>query len=616
MSAANEESKLEDETAEYFALRHFENDEGASLTPENDNADAVSPRTWTSLKPDSPSDDLHQKIPSCAVVETPSPISVEVVSPCPSPHTSCKNFLTATVETDCWEEEETDDHYCAYTPPSSFCVTTPPVHENPQSPPASVKHGKSLKSETNIRGERSESCYGQINPSVPPAQKNPQQNTFRRRPSVMDYLVSQDATRYSLPVPEGINSASHRMAEGRALPGQERGPRLGRVGGGGMSNVFVGYQGDDKRPPEEWATQQPYSRLSDNAQGGHIDHGLEGPSYWPGHMQPWDHNQPHAPSSNVSVSMSAAQSDVHSEVYAEAFHPEHTHRLDSTAPSGYQLLAAKLSGDGGGQPITPIYRRFDALTHRLLLYMQDEIADLERQLVALEAKDTVKRSYSGGIIPASRRQDRWINGSLSDQKTEILGLIGYKLSQYNQVLASFCKVQDIPVPTWRDIHTYKTYLTTSNLIVDDETRFLDASNDLMVLASKSQSVHDFDAAGDGPTPMPRAVEDQQFPTMFKDNGSQPSTRAEQASSSSRPNDEMLVRLACAGVCIVFVPIMTFAVIPSFLGRMAVVLLVALGVGVVMEQSGVMLDAQRRKPDWILYLGLYFGAMAVVAGAVK
>ncbi|GAO17721.1 hypothetical protein UVI_02033230 [Ustilaginoidea virens] len=371
------------------------------------------------------------------------------------------------------------------------------------------------------------------------------------------------------------------MAEGRALPGQERGPRLGRVGGGGMSNVFVGYQGDDKRPPEEWATQQPYSRLSDNAQGGHIDHGLEGPSYWPGHMQPWDHNQPHAPSSNVSVSMSAAQSDVHSEVYAEAFHPEHTHRLDSTAPSGYQLLAAKLSGDGGGQPITPIYRRFDALTHRLLLYMQDEIADLERQLVALEAKDTVKRSYSGGIIPASRRQDRWINGSLSDQKTEILGLIGYKLSQYN-----------------------------------DETRFLDASNDLMVLASKSQSVHDFDAAGDGPTPMPRAVEDQQFPTMFKDNGSQPSTRAEQASSSSRPNDEMLVRLACAGVCIVFVPIMTFAVIPSFLGRMAVVLLVALGVGVVMEQSGVMLDAQRRKPDWILYLGLYFGAMAVVAGAVK
>jgi hypothetical protein len=125
-------------------------------------------------------------------------------------------------------------------------------------------------------------------------------------------------------------------------------------------------------------------------------------------------------------------SDLRTDQHPATFHPELSTTLESMAPSGYQLLAAKLSGDAGGPPLTPIYRRFDALNHRLLLYMQDEIADLERQLISLEANDTLKRSYAGGVVPASRRQDRWIGGSLEDQKTEVLGHIGYKLSQYSK----------------------------------------------------------------------------------------------------------------------------------------------------------------------------------------
>lgn len=96
--------------------------------------------------------------------------------------------------------------------------------------------------------------------------------------------------------------------------------------------------------------------------------------------------------------------------------------------SGYQLLAAKLVGGLGGPPVAPLYRRFEALHHRLLLYMQADIVELENELFSLDMRDTVERSY--GFIPASRRQERWANGGMAQQKTDVLGHIGYKLSQY------------------------------------------------------------------------------------------------------------------------------------------------------------------------------------------
>lgn len=185
----------------------------------------------------------------------------------------------------------------------------------------------------------------------------------------------------------------------------------------------------------------------------------------------------------------------------------------------------------------------------------------------------------------------------------------------DQVLASFRKVQDIPVPTWRDIHLYKTYLTTSNLIVDDETRFLDAENDLVSLSGPMQSADDLNTVDDGPTPMPKATEEQQqFPPFFKDNGMS-STRAEQA-TPQRQGDTVLVRLALSCMCVVFVPVITFAVVPNFIARMAIVVFVALSVGVMIEQSGLLPETERHKLAWILYSGLYCGAMAVVAGTVK
>ncbi|KID88361.1 hypothetical protein MGU_04771 [Metarhizium guizhouense ARSEF 977] len=534
--------------------------------------------------------------------------SLEIISPRPSPHAPSSTVMPATVE-DCFDEDDPGAQLdAADTPPSSFCVTTPPINETPLSPSELDKDVESDEPEMNMQEDKDEQPPCQVGSPDISAPQSTNHIPPQRRPSVMDYLVSQDSAKNSTCTSEASGPSSHRIANGYTWSDHGQAGHQPRPNG--QPFVSSSHHGDDRKSQLSWNGQQSSFRLADNPLSIHSDYGSEVP-YRGGYAQPYDRGGSSAPRSNASV----AQSDVHPDQHTGTFYPEFANHLETMAPSGYHLLAAKLSGDAGGQPLVPIYRRFDALNHRLLLYMQDEIAELERQLIALEAQDTAKRSYLGGVIPASRRQDRWISNNLTDQKTEVLGHIGYKLSQYNQVLASFRKVQDIPVPTWRDIHLYKTYLTTSNLIIDDETRFLDAENDLVSLSGPMQSADDLNTVDDGPTPMPKATEEQQqFPPFFKDNGIS-STRAEQA-TPQRQGDTVLVRLALSCMCVVFVPVITFAVVPNFIARMAIVVFVALSVGVMIEQSGLLPETERHKLAWILYSSLYCGAMAVVAGTVK
>ena len=102
--------------------------------------------------------------------------------------------------------------------------------------------------------------------------------------------------------------------------------------------------------------------------------------------------------------------------------------------TGYQLLALKLTGSLYGYPVvTPIYRRFEALNHRLLLQLQDEIVELEQQLNDIDAADTNARAMPMGFMPASRRSESMAQGELGWQKQEILGSIGWRLTQYSKL---------------------------------------------------------------------------------------------------------------------------------------------------------------------------------------
>jgi hypothetical protein len=132
-------------------------------------------------------------------------------------------------------------------------------------------------------------------------------------------------------------------------------------------------------------------------------------------------------------------------------YPKYLPRAEKLPMSGYELLAAKLSSSGltsrsrrgsGGTStssegddeyptIRPIYRKFEALNHRLLLHLQDELSELEEQLHRLDTADTQTRRLQNCILPASRRAEFMAGGELQWRKTDILGKIGFKLGQYS-----------------------------------------------------------------------------------------------------------------------------------------------------------------------------------------
>ncbi|UNI17462.1 hypothetical protein JDV02_003803 [Purpureocillium takamizusanense] len=290
---------------------------------------------------------------------------------------------------------------------------------------------------------------------------------------------------------------------------------------------------------------------------------------------------------------------------------------EKTPMSGYELLAAKLVGGLGGPPVTPIYRRFEALNHRLLLYLQADLTDLEAELRSLDRKDTVDRGC--GLIPASRRHERWSNTAVSQQRTEILGQIGYKLSQYNKLITSFRRVQDLPGATLDEAQSYRSWLSRSRLIVEDETKFLDLGEDLVCL-TRDGDAGDECAPNDGVTPMPRTADEVAFPPAAerKPPVSDTGSFVCDAKSDREPLQEVIrssvTQLVLSMFVALFVPIATFTVIPTFAGRVVVVALTGTTVATVAGQSvAPLLDVA--VSDWVLCGGIYCGAMMLAAAAL-
>lgn len=114
-------------------------------------------------------------------------------------------------------------------------------------------------------------------------------------------------------------------------------------------------------------------------------------------------------------------------------------RAQKLPVTGYELLATRLSHANStetGEKIKPMYRKFEALNHRLLLHLQDEISELEERLHRLDHADTQSRQVSidGAVVPASRRAAQAAGGELQWHKTDVLGRIGFKLAQYSKHL--------------------------------------------------------------------------------------------------------------------------------------------------------------------------------------
>jgi len=94
----------------------------------------------------------------------------------------------------------------------------------------------------------------------------------------------------------------------------------------------------------------------------------------------------------------------------------------------------------GEEAVVPMYRKFEGLNHRVLLHLQDEIAELEEELRYLDEciAQCSPRDHAGRHHPASRRGDARYGGELHYRRTELLGRIYLKLGQYSKFLVFPC----------------------------------------------------------------------------------------------------------------------------------------------------------------------------------
>ena len=96
-------------------------------------------------------------------------------------------------------------------------------------------------------------------------------------------------------------------------------------------------------------------------------------------------------------------------------------------PGGYPMLAERIAL----KPQTGIYRRFDALNARHLLYLQAELCILERRLRIVEREDQRKDK---GRLGYAIDYERMLETPKDEDKTQ-LGLImemHEKLNQYSK----------------------------------------------------------------------------------------------------------------------------------------------------------------------------------------
>ncbi|KAK4032330.1 hypothetical protein C8A01DRAFT_20585 [Parachaetomium inaequale] len=317
-------------------------------------------------------------------------------------------------------------------------------------------------------------------------------------------------------------------------------------------------------------------------------------------------------------------------------YPKYLPRAEKLPMSGYELVAAKLSGsehcstrrrssssscqrDEAKKPsIKPIYRKFEALNHRLLLHLQDELSELEEQLHRLDTADTQTRRLRNCILPASRRAEFMAGGELQWRKTDILGKIGFKLGQYNHALDSFTKTLNLRPAYIGDIEDYRTYLATHNPIAEIETRFLDPANDLVCLVphkppfsnyAESRSFRSNDSSDGLLTPVPHKMTFGYPPGSDMEanlNHSRPSSSSSMApvmpsspssswnvggvtaqisikgggllsaeDTSNTDKDISLEQAAILAALAILLPILTFPVVTDFAGRIAMVVVAGL-----------------------------------------
>lgn len=101
---------------------------------------------------------------------------------------------------------------------------------------------------------------------------------------------------------------------------------------------------------------------------------------------------------------------------------------------GYDLLASNISSNDT-TVLKPLYRRFEAFNNRILLYLQDEITELEEELRELDIA-IARESEATGNNTASRRDESRVPSQLQWRRLDLLGRSYTKIEQYSKLKTS------------------------------------------------------------------------------------------------------------------------------------------------------------------------------------
>lgn len=159
----------------------------------------------------------------------------------------------------------------------------------------------------------------------------------------------------------------------------------------------------------------------------------------------------------------------------------------STMKHGYSELASRISSQEDAV-LKPVYRKFETLNNRILLYLQDEIAEIEAELEQLDASIVREEQCMGrSRCPASRREEAKAPSQLQWHRKNLLDRCASKVDTYNRTLSSYSNLTQTLSPSSRsDVKAYRRWIMKHNPIAKPEALFLNHDNDLVTVAQTRQ----------------------------------------------------------------------------------------------------------------------------------
>ena len=168
--------------------------------------------------------------------------------------------------------------------------------------------------------------------------------------------------------------------------------------------------------------------------------------------------------------------------------------------AGYDLLASVLSPRADAV-IKPIYRKFDSLNNRILMYLQDEISEMEENLRLLDDAIAQENERLGGR-PVSRRAEAKAPSQLQWHRLQLLGKSFAKVEQYSKepwchtlalgsvltdcitdrALTSYSNLtKSLEPASYADTAVYRDWIAERAPIVEQESAFLQTDKDLVAI---------------------------------------------------------------------------------------------------------------------------------------